>query len=67
MIFILCLKDQRINVKMPFVLTEDKVIDFVDYQGAYTLMEIIDCGSPKWLSTTSPSYHVQDVEYIHPH
>ena len=37
-------------------LTEDKVIDFVDYQSAYTLIEIIDRGSLKW-----PSRPVLDV------
>ena len=33
------------------ILTEDKVMDFVDYQAAYTLIEIIDRGSLKWPST----------------
>ena len=37
-------------------LTEDKVIDFVDYQSAFTLIEIIDRGSLKW-----PSRPVLDV------
>ena len=31
-------------------LTEDKVIDFVDCQSDYTLIEIIDRGSLKWPS-----------------
>ena len=31
-------------------LTEDKVIEFVDYESAYTLIEIIDRGSLKWPS-----------------
>ena len=37
-------------------LTVDKVIDFVDYQGAYTLIEKIDRGSLKWPST--PVLHI---------
>ena len=37
-------------------LTEDKVIEFVDYESAYTLIEIIDRGSLKW-----PSRPVIDV------
>ena len=37
-------------------LTEDKVDDFVDYQGKYTLIEIIDRGSLKWPST--PVLHI---------
>ena len=57
MLFILCLKDQRINLQNAFLfLTEDKVIDFVDYQGACTLIEIIDRGSLKWPST--PVLHI---------
>ena len=37
-------------------LTKDKVIEFVDYESAYTLIEIIDRGSLKW-----PSRPVIDV------
>ena len=37
-------------------LTKDKVFEFVDYESAYTLIEIIDRGSLKW-----PSRPVIDV------
>ena len=37
-------------------LTEDKVIEFVDYESAYKLIEILDRGSLKW-----PSQPVLDV------
>ena len=48
---------------MPFVSTVDKVIDFIDYQGAHTYRN-----NRSWITLMafypSPSYNVQAMEYI---